>query len=537
MPVGRCVAPAKELAEGCAILKVPEDKVVVDRRGAVFARPIETERKYGLHEHTIDEELRTLCNRHLFATPEPELESEEWKEFLKQVKLLSRQIGRVPRCKFSELLKTKSGRKMRRFWGGIQKYLEEGVSAKDSKITEMQKLEMYDVTKIEGKEDRGIQFRSTVYNAALASHLWNIEHRLIHLHDGPHRMVMKGLKPDDRMRHIACGTENMKKPVFFQLDHSRFDAHVNEHLLRAEHSVYAYCRKRNPEMMRLLKMQRKNIGRSFGGIVYKMKAKRMSGDVNTSLGNTILNLCMLRSWLSFNEVEGRIFLDGDDSVVIVEAEDVEKLGSFEDYFLKLGMKTEGSTTEDLWQVEFCQSRPCWIGGTVKAVRDPLKVISTIGVTAGSHETKEMKRVVAATCLCEDAINGPSCPVIAPFLRRVYERVEHVDPQAGENIRWKVENGNIDIHEHEIGPASVTEEDRYWFFRTWGITPGEQLMMENQLIEFNPTTVANEDKKLKKPKEMEYPVDWDWGFCVRGCECDDCPTVTEERVVDCVSRYL
>lgn len=223
--------PVKELAEGCKILEKPVDRVIVNRRGAIYCQPLEFAREYGLHEHTIDEEYRTLVNRHLFDTPEPDCGSAEWEELRRQVRLLSRQIGRVPRAKFTAVIGGKDGRKKKRYWGGINKYLRDGLSVRDSRITEMQKLEFYETSKIPIKEDRGIQFRSTQYNAALSSHLWNIEHRLIHLHDGGHRMVMKGLQPDERFRHILCGTEGMKNPRFFLLDHSRFDAHVHLKLL------------------------------------------------------------------------------------------------------------------------------------------------------------------------------------------------------------------------------------------------------------------------------------------------------------------
>lgn len=525
----------KELAEGCRIISVPADVEVRRRAGAVFCQPLVWKKDYGLHEHTIAEEHRTLVNRHLFATPDPEIGSVEWGELRRQIRLLGKQIGKVPRAPFAAILKTKDGRKKKRYWGGINKYQEFGISGKDTRITMMPKLELYEEEKILVKEDRGIQYRSTQYNAALARQLWNIEHRLIHLHDGPNRMVMKGLQPDERFRHILCGTETFKDPVFFLLDHSRFDAHVNPALLALEHSVYRYCRRGNPELKRLLRWQEKNCGYSFGGIKYAIKGKRMSGDVNTSLGNTILNLCMLRAWLRHHRVRGKIFLDGDDSVVVVEREASVGLRDFAGFFEKLGMVTEGEMVEDFWKVEFCQSRPVWIDGQVRACRDPLKVISTVGICAGSHDDQTMREIVAATCKCEFALNGMNMPVVSPYVHRVFERTRTTRNQLANSWRYKAEFFGLNWREDVKFTPDVSEESRYWFWRTWGITPGEQLMMEHQYIKWQEiVTVHRKDLKIK---QVEYPLVWDTGHCCLGCDCNDCPEFGPERCELAVRRFL
>lgn len=516
MPVEHCLMPTKALAEGCVILEVPADKVVIDRRGCVYSRPVEYAREYGLHKHTVQEELKTLTNRHLFETPTPQVDSEEWKEFLVQARTLARQIGRVPRAKFTALLGKKNGRKLKRYWGGINKYLRQGLTKKDSRITEMQKLEFYERSKIAEKEDRGIQFRSTQYNAALASHLHNVEERLIHLHDGEHRIVMKGLKPDECMKCIACGTEDFKDPVFLCFDHARFDAHVHWLLLLVEYMIYYYCRRGNPEMMRYLFWQLSNIGYSFGGIKYMMRGKRMSGDVNTGLGNTLLNLCMLRALLAYFGIKGRVFLNGDDSVVICEREDAKIImDNYKEFFAKLGMKTEGEMVDDLFKAEFCQNRPCWIDGELKSVRDPMKVISTVGQSGSTHDEQTMREVVKATCLCEFALNGTNCPVISPYVKRVYNTVENARVMLDNRWRYKVEAYNLDIMgKTKIPEPAVSESSRYYFWRSWGIDPGEQIMIENQLIEQQVQLLPDRKEKVKNKVE-EYPLDWTWGTNVVG----------------------
>lgn len=409
----------RPLARGCRILHVPEDHVVTRRRGCVlgplpplFSDPLE----FGLHEHTIEQELKTLHNRHLFATPEPNVKGKAWSWFVTKMREQSRLIGKVPRASVREVISNRSSMKRLRFGSGMARYCRYGVRVQDAYLTEMQKLEFYDVEKLGGKEDRGIQFRSPTYNAALARHLHHIEKRFYARARNPDGTpkVAKGRSPLERGLILAAMCKRFSNPRFYLLDHSRFDAHVNPQLLEQEHRAYLRERGYNGELNWLLSQQMGTMGFSHGGIVYKTNGKRSSGDLNTGLGNTRLNLAMLEAYIESQReeigwFECSIFLDGDDSVIIVE--DSVELKGIERFMLELGMVTEVEVADCLEKAEFCQSRICWGSLGPVMVRNPRKVLDVLTKSPRWLDDKQRRGVLAASALGE-LMQAPGVPVLS-----------------------------------------------------------------------------------------------------------------------------
>lgn len=525
MPVAKCTMPNKELAEGCRILYVPPNKTVVDRRGFGLVNFDLCNKEFGLHRHDVEAELQTICNRHLFATPVPDLKSTAWALFRKRMYWLGRQIGRVSAAPLKTLVEGRSGRRRSRFWLGIQRYWMNGIRKKDSRITEMQKLEMYETKVIPNKEDRGIQYRSVQYNVALAKHLHNIEERLMGMHPYGYRPVMKGATPLQRCIRLFKAAALFVRPVFLLLDHSRFDAHVHPELVKEEHALYLRCRRNHPELKKLLKMQLRNRGISKGGIKYETYGKRMSGDCNTSLGNTCLNMSMLYAWLDWCGVKGVVFLDGDDSVIIVEEEDYAKLKPVKEFMVQLGMNTELEVTRDIFKAEFCQSRPVILPQGPTFVRNPHKVMATIGRMAQSIDVKQAKAIVRASALCELAM-APGAPVIGPICRTLLNKLGDGRKIQTSSWEWKMaEQYKVQV------PGKIVDIDpddtaRLTMYRAWGIDPGYQLVLESQ----EPTWNWGEGElRNKAQKETEQQV-WefgDLGQTVAKCDCGRCPTDVDE----------
>ncbi|APG76577.1 hypothetical protein 2 [Hubei tombus-like virus 13] len=536
MPVLGCAMPNKKLAEGCAVTFVPNNlkREVTRRVGTVFARPTVCEKEFGLHTHTVKDELQTICNRHLMETPQPVEDSLAWRTFKKIMRELSRQIGKVRSAPLSAVLKGKTGRRRKRFHNGAAKLRLEGVTRKDARITEMQKLEMYEVNKIPVKEDRGIQYRSVKYNVALAKELHNIEKRLIGLHEDGFHPVMKGATPQQRAERIALASLKYKCPLYLLLDHSRFDAHVCYLLLKEEIAFYKRCRKDSRYLEFLLNLQLKNFGVSKGGIRYKTKGKRMSGDINTGVGNTVLNLAIIKAWLRVSGVKGTIFLDGDDSVVIIEKSDFEKLLPVEEFMLQLGMVTEMDVTDCFWKAEFCQSRPVLVDNTVRYVRNPHKVLATVGQTAENVGKEVIEEVVRASCMCELALNG-NCPVISPYCRRLMGEAKTENTRFNPSQLWKAEQYGTKFEVPEENEPTV--ESRVSFWRAWDIDPSMQHAMENQHIIVGDAQGSAKKRKSKpiKPDE-ELLEEWS-GYNEPECGCGDCPTYGSEEAYSAARLWL
>jgi hypothetical protein len=438
-------------------------------------------RAFGLHVHDVEQERRTLANRHLFETPEPLCLSSAWYGFTTKLADLTREIGPKNKCTFDLLLKGKSGYARRRMRDGIYNLHARGVTRYDSLVTAMQKLELYEVDKIIGKEDRCIQYRSTTFNAALGRFTVPIEHALLNC-VGDNKsgvpMCAKGRTVHERAVQLLLMSDMFRRPVYVSLDHSRFDAHVHKKLLKQEHKVYKKVHGYNPELCALLSKQLRNYGTTVGGIKYVADGKRMSGDVTTSLGNTVLNSAMLRAWLSCSGVDGEVFLDGDDSVIVVEKDDLARLLPVKEFMLKLGMTTviEG-ITENISEVEFCQGRVAYGSNGPYFCRNVEAMIPKLMLSPERRGADTAFPIMRASILC--ALTG-SCsqPMLAPFARWLQKNPG--EARAAQADAYYNALYGMGVVVEDVNYSEPNNDERMSFFKAWGITPDVQIAFEESV---------------------------------------------------------
>jgi hypothetical protein len=316
--------------------------------------------------------------------------------------------------------------------------------------------------------------------------------------------LAKGQNLKQRAISLVKQAEKFENPVWVCLDHSRFDAHVHGTLLKAEHKVYKTVRLYHPELVGLLKAQLSNLGVTKGGVEYRARGKRMSGDVNTALGNSILNYGMLSAWLEASGVKGEIFLDGDDSVVTLERRDLDKLLPVEPFMLKLGMKTEFEVVYDFCKVEFCQARVVWSRNGPWMCPNPRKRLSVLPISATNVGGEEALQLLAGKVACELGCTD-DVPLMRPYVElvrqlgtRPYVRTNRSDYrtlQKGGEVGW-------------LKLADWVEPDelvRTSFERSWGITALEQIAFEKE-AKF---IVCQQRGKAPNHKVREPTLGADW----------------------------
>jgi len=395
-----------------------------------------------------------------------------FKLFKRNMRMISKVVGRVPLAQVTEVIGTRSPLKRKRFAGGVERYCRMGVRKQDGYLQEMQKLEFYDEEKLAIKEDRGIQFRNTTYNAALARYLHYCEKRFyqrMRNFDGT-PMVAKGRSPIERGLILAGMTKSFHRPKFILMDHSRFDAHVNEHLLREEHKGYLREHGYPTELQFLLKQQLGTIGFSHGGIMYRTRAKRSSGDINTGGGNSRINLAAILSWVqSVSCTKFCVFLDGDDSVLITE-EDVST-DTIAGHMLALGLVTEIEVVYNLEEAEFCQSKVVWGQLGPVMVRNPKKVLDVLAKSPRVVTREQARGILAASALGE-LMQAPGVPVLsvaASCLITIAGGKPHfATPDQHERFL---------VYQTDRVVTEVDDSMRVGFERAWGITVYEQLATE------------------------------------------------------------
>lgn len=237
----------------------------------------------------------------------------------------------------------------------------------DSYINFFVKCEKINFTKKLDPAPRGISPRNPRYHVMLGPYAKRIEKKIYGMIGKVFGSVtvFKGLNAVQRGKHLRSHWESFTDPVAIGLDASRFDQHVSIQALKFEHSIYRKFFPNNKQFAHLLSLQCKNklfANCPDGRAALTLKGGRMSGDMNTALGNCLLMSGMVYSYLLPRIGEGKFKLanDGDDCVVFIERADLSKIFDLQKWFMELGfdMKMEDPVYV-FEQIEFCQSQPIW----------------------------------------------------------------------------------------------------------------------------------------------------------------------------------
>lgn len=442
------------------------------------------------HSDCVCNEMLALLNRHqVGGLPTPSCEV---------VRRLKAVLGSYPvpelvRMTRREVIECYTGSKRKELERAAESLAKEPVCERDSWVKMFLKDDKY-VWGIEGKQSasghstlsndmkapRCIQYRSKRYMLELARYLRPIEHWVYGLRDEyGTRIVAKSRNSHQRAADLWEKSSHFSQPAYILLDHSKFDAHVSLPLLGVEHWFY---RRFFPDrgFARLLAWQNTNRGITKNGTRYYTPGTRMSGDLNTGLGNCVCNYAMLQDWLNQAGVQGSIYVDGDDSVVIVDASVLSLLlgcsGGIRAHFLQYGMETKFDVVHVWEKVDFCQTRPVWDGTAWRMVRDPERLLTRTMWTTRKYGPKFTKRLLMSLGLCELACNQglPIGQALATGLIA-----------AGEGKLWKLVDNYHRAKDEAWAPGrarvrAVLPETRESYARAWDIPIARQLEIESAL---------------------------------------------------------
>ncbi len=435
------------------------------------------------HFDCVHNQRVSICNRVCGQVGQPT------KEGLTVMRAGAKIIGRhLPRTEQEELgafAAHYGGAKKKRYDEALFNLLNEGITQRDAGVTMFIKCEKTSPLKV-NPDPRAIQFRDAKYCVALASYLKPIEPHLYRLRcqteflSGATRLVGKGMNQIERARVLRQKMGAFGNPVVLSLDMARFDQHVALEALEIEHSVY--LKSNSSSYLRwLLTLQLYNHVRSRVGYKYTTRGKRMSGDMNTALGNCVLMLSML---IGIFETQFKfkydLFDDGDDCLLIIEEENfstvMEKLPPI---VSTMGheLKIE-NVAREMSDVVWCQSKPIFDGKRWKFVRDPIKVMSNclVGTRWLNKPEKTCREFLAGLGQCEAALNS-GVPVLQEYARALLRNSQ------GAKARFDKDSGEWWRYVRELrsrGSDVITAESRISFYKAFNITIDQQLTYEQTL---------------------------------------------------------
>lgn len=455
--------------------------------------------QYYVHNDCQCNQLLACTNRVICEWPQPEALA------IARLKKIARKLAdtfghRTP-LEFADWTSKFTGRKMKRYESAQQSLQTMPLARKDSYIQAFVKLErLTDPT----KDPRMIQARGARYNVELGNYLKAIEHDLYNIKGvgrmkgllPPGRCIVKGLNQTQRASLIQSKWARLKAPVQLALDCSRFDGHCSKELLEVEHLVYNRVFK-SPYLQKLLSWQVYN--KCFTkDLAYNCVGRRMSGDMNTALGNCVLMIIMMADAMErigATPSQWDIADDGDDCCLLVEEEIAETvMFSIPRLFKTYGheLKIE-SVARSLPDVELCGCKPIRVNGVRKMILRPGRCMGKALTHTKCWPMPFRARYVATVGQCQLALNA-GVPILQEFallLRRAHLMLlselpgSYLYRLAGEPDPW------------EAIPLTVSDESRVDFAVAFGISIEEQYDAETYIR----SMTGNELLRLAPPREV------------------------------------
>lgn len=388
---------------------------------------------------------------------------------------------------YEEFLSSCKGCKRKVYGDAYDSLFTEGpVTSKDARIEVFIKYEKTDCTTKVDPVPRVISPRSTRYNLCVGRFLKKVEPKIFksiaRLFGSP--TVIKGYNAYKSASILRAKWDRFSQPVAVGLDASRFDQHVSMDALKWEHEIYLDCfpiQRHKRKLARLLRMQLVNHCTGFtpnGKLRYTIEGTRMSGDMNTSLGNCVLMCSMVKAYLDARGVAAELANNGDDCVVFMEKRDLGKFSEgLKSWFIDMGfnMKVEDPVYE-FEKVEFCQTQPIFDGNRWLMCRKPSAVFSKDTTFLQPYQSrKQIANWLHAVGLGGLRLTG-GLPVLQNFYR-AYLRYGKPGLIPKDHMSWYMRQQGVGM-DRDFGP--VTPEARHSFFRAFGITPDEQEVLESKI---------------------------------------------------------
>lgn len=270
---------------------------------------------------------------------------------------------------------------------------------------------------------------------------------------------------------IETKWNSFANPVAIMLDASKFDTCVPIEFLRAyAKSISRKFPHESRTILALWKCTYVNRGVSSKGVKFKTSGTRMSGDMDTGFGNSVLMWLLLTEWIRIHEVKASILVNGDDSVVFCERKDLPKLRNLQ-FFKDAGFNMKFEHTDVFSHVEFCQARPVETDYGLAMARNPYRALARFGW--GTVRRKNLRDFAYTLGQCEMA-SSKGVPVLGPLAEHLVARFK--GKLKFENS-WQMETyRNRNKLVHELKPTYSTRT-RQSYEEAWGVPIWQQLEIE------------------------------------------------------------
>lgn len=472
----------------CQELRVPNDVKLsglgpAHRCGSYFnVWSLNGDAETNGHASCVHNEYVGLMKRHLL--PEEKLTDEGRQAFKRGLKYLhwcsrGQLAGRMT---IDEVVDSYVGPKRLAYAAAAVRLKRDGLLRKHFVLKSFVKVQK--TTDPVGTDPRIIQARSMEFNLEIAQYLKPVEHIIYglmsipRLTGEPHPTVMsaKGHNLWRRAEEIAMRMGIFgEDTVCLMLDGSRFDGHVNKMQQDGVHGLYSKLSK-SRKFMRLLKRTLSSKGVTSGGYIYDLGARRASGDCDTACGNTtIMNSCLTGILLQLNVSKFSLYADGDDALIFTVKSEVAKVRD------NLPRMINGIghvvryvfVANTIDEVVFCRSKVVKLAAGYKMCRDYELVLDTALTSHKHFGGPEAARMLRAYAQGYAAVHSGE-PVLGPIFSALAAHMGSGPVGYDKDLEWKKYNSPAKL-------STVGTAERVSYEQAWGLTPVEQIHLENRCI--------------------------------------------------------
>lgn len=266
---------------------------------------------------------------------------------------------------------------------------------------------------------------------------------------------------------------------YYENDFKAFESHFTPEIMRiCELKLYRYLLSDYPEDAEYICSViggRNNLSTNTG-VKFSLDARRMSGDMCTSLGNGFTNLCLILYICFLKGAQVKGFVEGDDGLFATTATITKQ-----DY-LDLGFTVEIHQVPRPTDAHFCG---CTCSTDGNLLKDPRRVFQNFGWThsfihAGNQIMDELLRSKALNLSYEMS----QCPIVRVLADVALELTKDV-------IVKHTEKTYNPVPESFTGPVpyAPTYQTRSDFARLFGVSIPAQLAIEDAILRHDLVTVS------------------------------------------------
>lgn len=329
------------------------------------------------------------------------------------------------------------------------------------------------------KPPRAIQYRHPVFALEQARYTKAVEQWFYKVKDEYDTYIVGKSDPFTIASELHKKSGAFSQPVYLLLDASKFDSCVDVKWLRL--MMEFYCKlfpARDSRRIRWLWTRTfENSGRSRSGLTYKTHGTRMSGDMDTGLGNSLIMWSMLKLYLTNNGIHKHsIMVNGDDSVIVIERSQLSASRNIS-IFHSLGFNMKFEVALEFNQLEFCQARPIFTDYGWTMARRPERVLGRTSWSVNNYGRSKMRAFIHTLGLCERAASWG-----VPIASALATKMIQATPGAA-RIRlspWLEEHYNRMRRWWKLGEPTISLETRQNFADAWGISVEEQYHIERSI---------------------------------------------------------